>query len=352
MSTQDGREAAYHTRASRRHFRQWVKRAAILIPTFVIALLAAGFIFEASAATFDRRNYPQPGSMFDLGGYRLHIHCMGEGSPAVVLDAASDGFSADWAWVQGEVARGTRVCAYDRAGMGWSEPGPEPRDAQQVVEELRRLLELAAVPGPYVLAGHSVGGIYALHFTARYPDEVAGLVLVDPGHPEMPVRIPDLERRAVEEASLVEGMHSMTYLGLPRLMGLGYAMAEGLPDRQAAELAAFYSRPQHWATLRSVMTALPATYDQMRHAGSVGDRPLIVLSASSAWLSQEAAPDPARQIINELHAEYSRRSTRGEHRILEGSTHGSILHQREHALAVAAAIDEVVTAACGAVGSR
>jgi pimeloyl-ACP methyl ester carboxylesterase len=117
--------------------------------------------------------------MVDVGGYSLHINCVGQGSPTVVLDAGSGGFSAQWVRVQREVSGTTRVCAYDRAGMGWSEMGPQPRDAKQITGELHTLLGKAGIEGPYVLVGHSFGGMYMQTYAARYPDEVAGVALVD-----------------------------------------------------------------------------------------------------------------------------------------------------------------------------
>src|SRR5215210_6539689 len=117
--------------------------------------------------------------MVGVGGYRLHINCVGQGNPTVVLDAGSGGMSAHWVRVQREVSGTTRVCAYDRAGMGWSEMGPDPRDAKQITSELHTLLKGAGIEGPYVLVGHSFGGMYMQTYAARYPDEVAGVVLVD-----------------------------------------------------------------------------------------------------------------------------------------------------------------------------
>ena len=145
----------------------------------LLALVVAGAIYQAIATELAERAYPPPGEMVDVGGYSLHINCVGRGSPTVVLDAGSGLFSAQWVRVQREVSDTTRVCAYDRAGMGWSEMGPEPRDARQVCSELHTLLSKAGIDGPYVLVGHSFGGMYMQTYAARYPDEVAGVALVD-----------------------------------------------------------------------------------------------------------------------------------------------------------------------------
>ena len=145
----------------------------------LLALAVPGAIYQAIATELAERPYPPPGEMVDVGGYSLHINCVGQGSPTVILDAGSGLFSAQWVRVQRQVSDTTRVCAYDRAGMGWSEMGPDPRDAKQITGELHTLLGKAGIEGPYVLVGHSFGGMYMQTYAARYPDEVAGVALVD-----------------------------------------------------------------------------------------------------------------------------------------------------------------------------
>jgi pimeloyl-ACP methyl ester carboxylesterase len=127
---------------------------------------------------------PPPGKLVDIGGYRLHFDCTGRGGPAVVLEAGAGDFSFDWSRVQPEVARFTRVCSYDRAGSAWSDPGPTPRTMHQEVFELHTLLRKAKVRGPYVLVGHSYGGLLVRLYTRQYPREVAGMVLVDSTDPD------------------------------------------------------------------------------------------------------------------------------------------------------------------------
>ena len=120
-----------------------------------------------------------PGQLIDVGGHRLHLNCTGSGSPTVVLEPGAGEMSSNLGWIAPAVARDTRVCVYDRAGRGWSEPADTAQDGAQIATDLHTLLQRGHVPGPYVLAGHSFGGLYVLTFAARYPDEVAGMVLVD-----------------------------------------------------------------------------------------------------------------------------------------------------------------------------
>src|SRR5215210_5893394 len=145
----------------------------------LLGLMLVGYIFEPMAEAADAKAYPSPGQMVDVGGYSLHINCTGEGSPIVVIESGWGDSSAGWAWVQPEVAKTTRVCTYDRAGMGWSESSPEPRMAREYAKELHTLLAKANEPGPYVLVGHSMGGFTILVYAHDYPADVLGLVLVD-----------------------------------------------------------------------------------------------------------------------------------------------------------------------------
>ena len=137
-------------------------------------------VYESVAEAADARAYPAPGRMIDVGGHRLHINCIGTGTPTVVIDAGWGDSSVAWSsWVQPAAARTTRVCTYDRAGMGYSEPGPLPRTAERFAQELHTLLTRAGEPGPYVLVGHSLGGALVRVYAHDYPAEVAGVVLID-----------------------------------------------------------------------------------------------------------------------------------------------------------------------------
>src|SRR4051794_23263430 len=146
----------------------------------VLGLALLGAAYESVSEAADARAYPPPGQMVDVGGYRLHINCVGTGSPTVVIESGLGDWSASWSnAVQPRAANTTRVCTYDRAGMGYSEPGPLPRTATRFAEELHTLLQRADIPGPYVLTGHSSGGFTVRRFAAAYPAEVIGVVLID-----------------------------------------------------------------------------------------------------------------------------------------------------------------------------
>ena len=162
-------------RQLRSRSRRW-----LLYPVIaVLALASIGGGYETVREAADAKAYPMPGQLIDVGGHRLHLSCTGSGSPTVVLEPGAGEMSSNLGWIAPAVARDTRVCVYDRAGRGWSEPADTPQDGTQIATDLHTLLQRGHVPGPYVLAGHSFGGLYVLTFAARYPDEVAGMVLVD-----------------------------------------------------------------------------------------------------------------------------------------------------------------------------
>src|SRR5437763_9389381 len=163
----------------RRTIRRRLLRLLVICSLTLVGLLLLGLSYQALASAVDASHYPPPGKLVDIGGYRLHINCTGTGSPTVILDAGLGGTSLDWSKVQPAVAHFTRVCSYDRAGYGWSDTGPGPRTSQQIVKELHLLLVHAQINGPYVLVGHSVGGLNMRLYAYRYPQEVAGMVLLD-----------------------------------------------------------------------------------------------------------------------------------------------------------------------------
>ena len=162
--------------------RRWTIRVVVGLCSLIVALALAGTTYQWLATRRDLAATPPPGHLVDIGGYRLHLWCSGDGSPAVILDTGLGGSSAGWGHVQPDVARFTRVCSYDRAGMGYSDPGPSPRTARRIATELAELLARGGISGPVVLVGASIAGFDARVFASDYPERAAGLVLVDASH--------------------------------------------------------------------------------------------------------------------------------------------------------------------------
>ena len=196
----------------------------LLSPVLVLLLLASVGGGAATLQTVLADNPPpMPGQLYDVGGHRLHLSCTGSGGPTVVLLGGMGETSAAWGLVQPAIAGTTRVCSYDRAGQAWSDSAPGPKDGVQVADDLHALLRRAGEPGPYVLAGHSVGGTYAMVYAAEYPDAVAGLVLLDSASPHQFTALPDFP-----------GAYSLmrrTTALLPTLerLGAGPLLSSGVP---------------------------------------------------------------------------------------------------------------------------
>ncbi|HKH10753.1 MAG TPA: alpha/beta hydrolase [Rubrobacter sp.] len=318
-----------------------IGKALLGLVVALLALAVVGAIYQAIATERAERAYPPPGEMVDVGGYRLHINCVGQGSPTVVLDAGSGGFSAQWVRVQREVSGTTRVCAYDRAGMGWSEMGPDPRDAKQVSSELHALLEGAGIEGPYVLVGHSFGGLYMQTYAARYPDEVAGVTLVDsstdPGQfgqrsEARDSNEPQKQASAVGPKLVRLGVSLPARLGVVRLLSELDPASPDLPQQQRAQIDALTPSTRQWST--SVLELLAPTQTlRLGSPGSLGNKPLAVVTAGTSepgWLG--------------LQDELATLSSTSIHRVVEGATHTSLLYDRSDSRATSAAIVEVVAA--------
>lgn len=169
-------------------------RIFVVLGGFLLVAALSGTTYQRLATRRDLAATPAPGRLVDIGGYRLHLWCTGEGAPAVILDAGLGGSSADWGFVQPEVAPFTRVCSYDRAGMGYSDPGPSPRTARRISSELNELLDRGGIAGPVVLVGASIAGFNVRVFASDHPERTAGLVLVDASHEDQAHDVPRMAR--------------------------------------------------------------------------------------------------------------------------------------------------------------
>ncbi len=281
----------------RRLARRLVKLGKILLLIFV-TLVSVGAIYEWVSGRVAARRYPPPGELYDIGGYRLHLHCAGEGSPTVVLESGLGRDSLDWSWVQPGLAARTRTCSYDRAGSGWSDPGPLPRDSRSVAGELHDLLTVAGVNGPLVLVGHSAGGSFVQLFEHLYPERVVGMVLVDVTHRETSLQKPP-------PRAMVTIAKGLRFIGVPRLFGM--INGHDLPsEAQAMENTLVY-RPSFISTMVAENEGVATTLRQIREvgvAGSLGDLPLVVLTAAGPIEDQ---PRPARMSLAEAREDFALR---------------------------------------------
>ena len=284
---------------------------------------------------------PPPGKMVDVGGFRMHLVCEGEGSPAVILDAGAADPWTTWFRVQPEIARVTRVCSYDRAGIGYSDPGPLPRSRRRTVEELRTLLARAGVPPPYVLVGHSFGGLNVRLYASLHPEDVAGLVLEESAHEDHWKKAPrefwdrhlkqmEEERQTVERARRGEPMPPIVHA------------PEGLSLRIRRQLAAVSRRPAWY--IASYQESLIAQEGARAFAGLPRrfDVPLVVLSAGSRQRPESRPPELHERwvrIARELQEDLASHSARSRHLVVEGAGH--YIHWDRPNVVVEAALDLV-----------
>lgn len=265
----------------RRRFR-WLGRVVV----FLVGLILVGTIYESVSEAADIRAYPPSGQMVDVGGYRLHINCTGTGSPTVVIDAGLGGWSLPWNSIQEGVAKTTRVCTYDRAGMGYSEASPLPRTAKYFAHELHTLLERANVEGPYVLVGHSLGGLTVRIFAHAYPTEVAGLVLIDSMSPrQMTQPSAEIAPQTSYQPSAFSLPSFLGRIGLVRLLAEPLGLIQHLPVETQPAYAAFAVTPRTVQTFVDELTSIQVSLAQADAVSSFGDLPLIVLTAA---LNQQA----------------------------------------------------------------
>jgi pimeloyl-ACP methyl ester carboxylesterase len=290
--------------AERSRIWRWTKRVIVGVGALVIVLLVAGVVFQFVMTRIDARRYPAPGELVDVDGNSLHLYCTGEpGAPTVVMDSGLGGTILDWQLVQPEVAKFARVCTYDRAGMGWSYPGTQPRTSRQIIKELHTLLGNAGVRGPYVLVGHSFGGTNMQVYASQYPDEVAGMVLVDSALEDE--RTVPLTKSLQPSPVLLKILATIGVTRLSYTLG-GETLGQTSPDFEDEQAAISSHRKQIFAVADET-SSLEESFDENRAAPmSLGDKPLIVLTAgplplevlTSGGLSQ----DQARQ-IDALHSE-------------------------------------------------
>jgi pimeloyl-ACP methyl ester carboxylesterase len=262
----------------------------------LLAVLALASVGGGYQTVRDATANPRPGQLIDVGGHRLHLYCTGAGSPTVVLEPGLGGASLDMTSIAAAVARDSRVCVYDRAGRGWSDAADGPQDAAQTTTDLHTLLDRAHIPGPYVLAGHSFGGLYVLSFAAQYPDQVAGMVLLDS---TAPAATPPTTTRSYSFFGRFSAL-------LPGTVGsfINEFRQGSVAMQQAASLTDFASKP------------------------------LIVITAGrghdAEWM---LAQDKLAAL-----------STNSRHRVVADATHQSLPLDETHAAAVSDEIRDVVTA--------
>jgi pimeloyl-ACP methyl ester carboxylesterase len=301
----------------------------LLYPVLAALTVASvGGGYETVRESLDARAYPMPGQLVDVGGYRLHLHCTGSGSPTVILEPGQGGVSSDFSWIAPAVARDNTVCVYDRPGVGWSDAADGPQDGDQIAANLHTLLDRAHIPGPYVLAGHSFGGLYVQAFAAKFPDQVAGLVLLDSTAPKPGPALP-VDSGSYNGLSRVSALFStIAHFGAGRLIAQG--SYGSLPPEVQGEARANGSTAHSLASFIDEFAEANTAMQQASSLTSLNGKPLIVLTADKG-MSDEW---PAKQ------DHLATLSTNSLHRHAN-ATHDSMISDEADSAAASQAIRDV-----------
>lgn len=353
-------------RSAPRALLHWSSRPLQMLSAAILLLAALGFVYEQVGRSKDRKIMPpRVGRVIDIGGRSINLYCSGSGSPAVILETGANSAGYGWVLVQPKIAAFTQACWYDRAGEGWSDPPSAPPTSATVVNDLHEALRRAGIPPPYVLVGWSIGGEYVRVFTARFPDEVDGLVLVDSAHPDQyeppSMRAPANRMSGVERRLICATLPAMARFGVLRLthsFGPQSAPRQLSPEQQRI-YSILRSQPTALETNAAQVCAAtrggaqvpqggsgdPEVDNAARAAGSLGDRPLIVLTAGKYFVPPDpvAAQEAAafhEVWVHQLQADLARMSTRGKQVIVENSDHAIGFQAPD---AVVTAVQEVVT---------
>jgi pimeloyl-ACP methyl ester carboxylesterase len=313
-----------------RRIRIVLKSLALLIAT----ALVAGIVYEQLGRRRDRARFPQIGRSVDIGGRTLNIFCSGTGAPPVIFESGGPGPGLEWEAFQPEAAKFTQACWYDRAGEGWSDPGPFPRTSNAIAKDLHELLKRAGVEAPYVFAGASIGGLNSRVYGGLYPNEVAGMILIDSAHEDELRRAPKFFLGRTEPRFLWHplqiGFEAAAFVGLLRLTQWSATHGKD-PSQMTREetIEALRQRPKSLVGNVSAGIVLPESFAEGSSVTKIGGFPLIVLTASQsldfgdAELNREAAA--YQQVwIHEIQPKLVGLSTHGRQIVVPNANHGSI----------------------------
>jgi pimeloyl-ACP methyl ester carboxylesterase len=312
---------------------RWL-RAAWKGATALGILGGGGVVLHAILAHRERKQLTPPGRMIDVEGHKMHMLATGSGEPTVILETGSAGYYGAWEWVQREIEKHTRVVSYDRAGLGFSDKVAGKRDADSMARELDAMLTAAGERPPYILVGHSFGGLLMMAYAHLYSEKTAGLILVDPSHPDQIERNSELRKWMQNFRRFFHVAAAASHLGIMRVTDMLSSMSEGLPELERMRARSFFVSARHLKSSARELDAWKETTDLARsiHLGSL---PVLILSAS------EPQVDWVRD-FQTMHDEMTNISRRAVHRTVPGVEHLNFVTRRENAKVVSDAILDLI----------
>jgi pimeloyl-ACP methyl ester carboxylesterase len=326
-----------------------LRNIVLLVVAMALLVALGGASYQAIEAKLDARRFPQQGKSVDIGGYKLNLYCTGQGGPTVVLESGFGMLSLSWGLVQSGIAKFARVCSYDRAGYGWSDSSPFPRTCAQIAKELHALLGNAGEKPPYVLVGHSFGGLIVRVFNGGYPNDVAAIVLVESTHPDLLRLLPPAIKKQSDGAQ-TEREQATRFAGIRFWLGIARFESSDIIDRPSVpydeRVAAYLSiQPKYIDAIANEGENLETSSEQAAASPAFGDKPLIVLTAGKGVLGVPVQDKDWAELqniwINQLQVQLAELSTRGKRIMVPDSDHMIPLERPD---AVIAAVRQVSAA--------
>jgi pimeloyl-ACP methyl ester carboxylesterase len=337
-----------------KRFKKILKIAGIALLVVITVPLVIGQVLKLFSHV-----EPPPGDLVDVGGYKLHINCTGpkdpggEELPTVIIESGAGTVSPVYHWIQNGVAEKTKVCVYDRAGLGWSEESDLPRDAKTINTALHTLLDKEGIKRPFVFVGHSIAGLYMRDYVERYPDDVAGLVFLDPSHPDQlqkagmtKAKVDEMVASAKTQVSIVKWLIA---LGATEVYNPIVQMSPdwaATPEDVQRQLDYLSKKPSMLDTAFAELDGFDAAGKQAAMNKSLGDRPVVVFSATmplpDGMLPEGVSKEEFQSEFVKLHDEIAALSTRGEHIKIDTADHMGLVTNKENAAKVVPYIIKVL----------